>query len=38
VKLYIESPEPVLRTDNPTDTLTSYIGVSWEKLIYPRNL
>ncbi len=38
VKLFIESSEPVLKTDNPSDTLTSYIGVSWEKLIYPRNL
>ncbi len=38
VKLFIESSEPVLKTDNPQDTLNSYIGVHWEKLIYPRNL
>ena len=36
VKLYIESPEPVSKSYDQSDT--SYIGVNWEKLIYPRNL
>jgi hypothetical protein len=36
VKIYIESPEPVAKSYDQSDT--SYVGVYWEKLIYPRNL
>ena len=36
VKIFIESPEPVGRYSDPADT--TYMGVYWEKLIYPRNL
>lgn len=38
VRVFIESPEPVLQYRDLADTTASYIGVYWEKLIYPRNL
>lgn len=36
VTVNIESPEPVIPTSDPNKR--DYIGIYWEKLIYPRNL